>query len=67
MPDSPSTREDADLAAWLDVVAALLALPVEQGDRGVILTNLRFIATQIAFLDAFPLEEPIEPANIFRA
>jgi len=67
MSDPPSTLKDTDLAAWLDAMAALLALPVEQGDRSVILANLRFIATQIAYLNAFPLEEPIEPANIFRA
>lgn len=67
MSDLALTLEDADLAIWLAAMAALLALPVEQGDHSVILTNLRFIATQIALLDAFPLEMPIEPANIFRA
>lgn len=67
MPAFPSTLEDTELAAWLDATAALMALPVEQGDRNAILINLRFIATQIAFVAAMRLEEPIEPANIFRA
>jgi Protein of unknown function (DUF4089) len=68
MSDFPSTAlDDEKLADWLQAAALLLALPAEQGDRGVILTNLRFIAAQIAFLNAFPLEDKVEPANVFRA
>lgn len=52
---------------WCDSVAALLALPIEAGDRAVILTNLKFIASQIALLDGFPLGDEIESAAIFRA
>ncbi len=48
-------------------MAALLALPIEAGDRAVILANLRFIASQIALLDAYPLGDEIESAAIFRA
>jgi hypothetical protein len=48
-------------------MAALLALPVEAGDRTVILVNLKFIASQIALLDAYPLGDEIESAPIFRA
>lgn len=64
---SSANLEDRELVAWLEAMAALLALPIEQGDRNVILANLRFIAMQISFLNAFPLEATIEPANIFRA
>lgn len=60
-------QDDAMLAAWCDAMATLLNLPIALGDRATILTNLRFIASQMAFLADFPLEEHVEPANIFRA
>lgn len=59
--------QDETLHAWCDSMAALLALPVEAGDRTVILVNLKFIASQIALLDAYPLGDEIESAPIFRA
>ncbi len=48
-------------------MAALLTLPIEAADRGIILANLKFIASQIALLDAYPLGDEIEAAAIFRA
>lgn len=59
--------DDAVLAAWCDATASLLGLPIELGDRATILVNLRFIASQMKFLADFPLDQHIEPANIFRA
>lgn len=59
--------QDETLQAWCDTMAALLALPIEAGDRSVILANLNFIASQVALLEAFPLGDEIEAATIFRA
>ncbi len=59
--------DETMLAAWCDAMATLLDLPIALGDRAVILANLRFIASQIELLAEFPLDDPIEPANIFRA
>jgi len=59
--------QEETFEAWCDSMAALLALPIEAGDRAVLLTNLRFIASQIALLDAYPLGDEIESASTFRA
>ncbi len=60
-------QDETMLAAWCEAMAALLELPIASGSRVAILANLRFIATEIKFLAEFPLDELIEPANIFRA
>ncbi len=60
-------QDDAMLAAWCDAAAKLLNLPIALGDRATILSNLRFIASQMQLLADFPLDEHVGPANIFRA
>jgi hypothetical protein len=57
-------EKDDKFQMWCDSMAALLALPIEAGDRAVILTNLKFIASQI---DSYPLGDEIEPAPVFQA
>ena len=60
-------QDETNLAAWCDAMATLLDLPMALGDRTAILANLRFIASQMTLLAEFPLDDHVEPANIFRA
>jgi len=61
------TPDDIQTTAWCDAMAALLTLPIAAGDPAAIRANLRFIATQIALVADFPLDDTVEPAAIFRA
>lgn len=58
---------EAALSAWCDAMGALLDLPIESGDRAEILANLHVLAQLMQLIAAFPLEDRVEPAPIFKA
>jgi len=58
---------DAELNAWLDGGAPVLALQVEPAFRDGIIANLRVIARLAALVDDFAIDDHEEPAALFRA
>jgi hypothetical protein len=57
----------AELKAWCDAMAKLLALPTDQADSTEIIANLRVLARQIELIGDFPIDDDEDPAPQFRA
>lgn len=59
--------DETPFALWCEAMAALLDLPIEEGNRAEIIANLRVIARQMKLVDDIPLGDESEPASVFRA
>lgn len=59
--------DDEALSAWCDAMAAVLDLPIEEGERAEIIANLRVIGRQMKLVDDVALEDRAEPAAVYRA
>ena len=52
---------------YIDALARMLALPLDQASRPAVKANLATIFAFAELVDAFPLAHDAEPAPIFRA
>ena len=59
--------EDKDLDSYIETVARMLALPLDDASRPAVRANLATIFSIAELVEAFPLPDEVEPAPIFRA
>jgi hypothetical protein len=67
MPMADEDDRAAELKAWCDAMAKLLALPTDQADSEEIVANLRLLARQMELIGDFPIDDDEDPAPQFRA
>ena len=63
MSDAPTF----DAEAYVDHMAAVMAIPIEPAWKPTVVANMATTATIAALVMEFPLDDEIEPATVFEA
>lgn len=67
MSDPKPSPSDRDIESLLDAAASIHGLTIRPEWRAAAIMNLKVTADAATFVDAFPLDDEIEPASIFIA
>ncbi len=59
--------DDSVLGAYVDSAGVFLGLPIEPAWRDQILFHLKTIGAAARLIEAFPLDDTIEPAPVYEA
>ena len=63
----PPVLDDAALARIMDATAPLLGIAIEPAWRDAVVANLKAVSAAARLVQAFPLDDELEPAPVFRA
>ncbi|HVI29985.1 DUF4089 domain-containing protein [Hansschlegelia sp.] len=66
MLEAPPRLTDQALEAHIDAATTLLGLRMDPDDRASTLAHLRATMEAARFVAAFPLDDTVQPAPIFR-